>query len=186
MQSMYERIGKTPDLFTKLLFALQGGSVRRFHTVTTIKDITVAEHQHNVAWIVYILEEGKPRMELVMAALSHDLPEVIFGDIPSPGKKILGLTDTFTGYEEGMLKEKEFWNDLTPREQHTLKLADRMGGMLDCVKERSLGNRNVELPYGRFDRYVSDMLFATSPKVHWDLYAALRQHWAEVTVRYEL
>lgn len=181
MQCIHEHTG-TPDLFTKLLFVLQGGSVRRFHTITTIKDVTIAEHQHNVAWIVYLLSEGKPRMELVMAALSHDLPEAIWGDLPSQTKKALALSDTFTKNEQKTLEENNFWFLLEPQEHRLLTLADRMAGMLDCVKERSLGNRNVELPYIRYERYTADMLDSTSPQLHWDLYAALRQHWMEVTV----
>ena len=62
-----------------------GGKVKRWHTVTTIQQQTVAEHSWGVAMICRKLwPEDKVLME---AALCHDLGEGLTGDVPWPVKQ---------------------------------------------------------------------------------------------------
>lgn len=180
MRSMYEHVGKRADLAQQLLFILHGGAVKRFHTVATIKDITLAAHQHNTAWLCWLLTAGTASAALLMAALSHDLPEVIWGDLPSPTKKLLNQGDeTFTEHESAMLRDNLMEFPLTAAEQEILKLADRMAGMLDCIHERTLGNRYMELPYQRFSGYVQQLL--TLDEQHWKVLNALNDLWEDTT-----
>ena len=70
---------------------LRTSHVKRWHIVETSKQQTVAEHSFNVCMIVEEMADllnlsWHDRMLLIEGALHHDVPEVIFGDIPTPTK----------------------------------------------------------------------------------------------------
>jgi 5'-deoxynucleotidase YfbR-like HD superfamily hydrolase len=152
MDSMYERVGtpcKEDDLYTRLLFFANGGQTRRFHTIPTIKDINVGQHSFHVAWFCYLL--GSLELNLIMAALSHDLAEQIWGDLPSPTKRTINYEDSL---ERGTLADNHAEFVLAPSQHFILNTADKMAGMLECIQERALGNTHAELCYKRFLRYL--------------------------------
>jgi 5'-deoxynucleotidase YfbR-like HD superfamily hydrolase len=183
MESMFERIGKPADIFQQLMFVLQGGSVRRFHTVATVKDITVATHQHNVAHLCFLLTGIYVcTTRLLMAALSHDLAETVAGDIPSPTKRLLRVDQMLNTLEKSVLKDNGYEFELTEQERRILKLADLMAGMLECIHERQLGNRNVELPFLRFDNYIRNLLSAHCTDHEQAVFQGLQKLWVEATI----
>lgn len=68
---------------------LRAGGVKRWHTVETVRQQTLAEHSFNVAMISRCIAKlaGMPDENLLKAALEHDLDEIINGDIPTPAKR---------------------------------------------------------------------------------------------------
>lgn len=158
MFSAYDYIGAAGDLKVQLAFILGMRNVQRYHTIDTIKPDTVAGHSHGTAWLCYLLMEGKPTVSLLMAALSHDAAEQLWGDIPSPAKKYLGLRETLTSLERTTLALNNMEFELTPHEAHILKIADNMDGLLSSIRERRLGNRNAEPCYERFHEYTLKLL----------------------------
>jgi 5'-deoxynucleotidase YfbR-like HD superfamily hydrolase len=138
---------------------MQGGTVKRFHNVDTIKDNTTSSHQWGVAMLAYSMSShlsvGR-RLNLVMAAITHDLAEKAFGDIPAPTKRSLGMRKTCSDLEDKFLADNNLSFDLNEEENRILKLADIFDGMLFCVHERALGNRFVEPTYYVFKGYITN------------------------------
>lgn len=176
-QSMYERVGQPADLYQRVLYLLNGGATRRFHTITTIKDVTVAAHQYTVAWLCYVLTK-EPALNLIMAALVHDTAEQVVGDVPSPTKKMLGSDVMFLRTEVKLLQDNCAEFLLTREEEHVLSIADKLAGMLECVQERALGNRNVELSFGRWAAYINNMTLTVNELA---VYAVVQRLWKEAT-----
>ena len=71
------------------------GGVVRWHTRRTARHQTLAEHKALVAmlavWLAHRLPPGRfgamDELELLRAALLHDVPETQLGDLPNPAKK---------------------------------------------------------------------------------------------------
>jgi 5'-deoxynucleotidase YfbR-like HD superfamily hydrolase len=148
------------DVVNRLHMLVRGGQVRRFHTIDTIKDNSVAEHSYHVALLCWLLTIGQPSTDLLLAALMHDIPEFVTGDIPANTKRDLGLCEKCEELEAGILRSMleglEHYR-LTGPERRVLQLADCMAGMLQCVRERMLGNRNVEGAYNNWTEYVREL-----------------------------
>lgn len=149
------------DVTVPLKFIMAGGDSLRYHTVRTVKSQDIAAHSFGVAWLCELLMNGEASKNLIMAALSHDLAEHVIGDIPSPSKRALGLSERFREEEMKALDSARLANyldDLTEGEELTLQLADILDGLIFCIKERRLGNVNVSLPYERFHGYAFEVI----------------------------
>jgi len=75
----------------KIDLLLRAQYVKRFHIVHTLKHQSIAEHSFNVAMIAGLISERmefdkKVTEQVTLAALFHDMDEVITGDIPTPTK----------------------------------------------------------------------------------------------------
>ena len=71
--------------------ALRAQHTKRWTLVNTAKDQSIAEHMFNVAMIArHICAKagihGDEQNQITMAALLHDIDEVVTGDIPAPTK----------------------------------------------------------------------------------------------------
>lgn len=101
------------------------GKVGRYHTHYGI-DQTNADHQWGVALFI-LLYHPNPSRSLLIAALTHDMPELITGDPPAPSKRffpeLTALHDRIEGVAARMLGLPEV--ELTKEEGLWLKLADR-------------------------------------------------------------
>ena len=138
-------------------FIHNGGGVRRFHTVRTLTDNTVAEHSFGVAWFAWLLTEGTARPKLLMACLAHDLAEQLVGDVPSPAKRALGVGNDLDELENKILEGQGLSFSLTPEEQRTLKLADCFDGMMFCLRERKMGSTLTNDAFFAYAGYVAAM-----------------------------
>jgi len=159
METMYEWQGRSTKGLQELMFLLFGRDVQRFHTVPMLHGENLATHQFGVAWLVYLITEGTVvcTVPLIMSALSHDMAEQLWGDIPAPAKKLLNADQQFSNAEAQTLFENGMFFALTESERAILKIADYMEGMLTCVHERRMGNRYMEIIYQRrFRQYVLD------------------------------
>jgi len=129
----------------QLTFVRDGGSVKRMHTVRTLHTQNVAEHSYGVAWLCWVLTDGKPSANLLMAALAHDVPEVEVGDVPSPTKRALNSTVLQTLEDLAMSNNFMPVFEVTEHEALVLKVADMLDLAFACVDEHNLGNRNPRL-----------------------------------------
>ena len=88
---------------------MRASHVKRWHIVNTSKEQNLAEHQWNVTVIglrLYELTEGRePPAGFIAALMFHDVAEIRYGDIPTPGKAFI----------REMLNEYESVGDLFDR-----------------------------------------------------------------------
>lgn len=171
-------------------FIFDGGASTRYHTAVVFDRQTIADHSFGVAWFCELITDGRASKGLIMAALTHDLAEHMVGDIPSPSKRALKLSAQFDEYEERYLNQGGLYymKAIGAEEETVLKFADMMEGMMFCLKERSLGNRNVEVIFERYDSYVEELI-ARNParSSEWmikrikELLSEMRTEWKELT-----
>ena len=136
---------------------LGGGNTRRFHTMRTITENTVAEHSWGVASFVYIMSDGQCSATVLMACLTHDVAERYVGDVPSPTKRALNIGESLGAIEDKVLHTAGFCFELTEQEARWLKLADYFDGMLYCIRERTLGNLGMRIVWERFRKYLLEL-----------------------------
>lgn len=127
---------KLGELLTELRF---GGNVSRYHCERTIRTQRVSEHSHGVAVILCFITE--PSVNLLKAALFHDLNEKRVGDMPAPIKwanpKIQEFLDEAGKKAD---KELEISVKLSAVEETLLKIADYLEAAFFCLEERTMGN----------------------------------------------
>jgi 5'-deoxynucleotidase YfbR-like HD superfamily hydrolase len=86
-----------------------------------------------------------PSPELIKAALNHDVPEIVTGDIPATfkwGNDILVamLDNVEKAFHKRVGTE---WGELSKEEQHILKWCDTMELVLWCIEEKQMGNSAI-------------------------------------------
>ncbi len=141
----------------KVEFMMAGADVMRYHTVRTIQAETVGHHSHGVAMFCFWIA-GVPSRELLLAAMFHDLAEHQLGDIPSPAKKKYGIGEQVNELERQLLESMDMGVCLADSEKRTLKLADIFQGMVFCLKEIRLGNKQQSVIFDRYASYAEDMI----------------------------
>jgi 5'-deoxynucleotidase YfbR-like HD superfamily hydrolase len=126
--------------FRNITYIRKGMNVQRFHTTNLIVGETVGHHSANVAMLcMQILPTC--RLELVAAALSHDLAEQYTGDVPAQAKWASAALKAALDNME--TEYQRFTHDLTDRELRVLKQADMLDLCFKCVDELHMGNRTV-------------------------------------------
>lgn len=164
MIDLVTTIDKIGSLDQTLDLIMQGSSVKRFHSVETIKDNPTSSHQWGVAMLVYLMSDGMQagrRLNLVMAAITHDIAEKVFGDIPAPTKRRLGMREVIGDLEDSYLEANGLKFDLDFEQESILKLADIFDGMLFCVREHALGNMFIVNTYDVFKSYAENEIVMT-------------------------
>lgn len=112
---------------------LRAGGVKRWHIVETVRDQRLSEHMYNVSLlsgeIARQLEMRPTNIHLVMvAAMFHDIDEVISGDMPTPTKQRLrdaGVepNDLFKEYQ---ILDTKIFKQLIPDIEVIIKCADHL------------------------------------------------------------
>jgi 5'-deoxynucleotidase YfbR-like HD superfamily hydrolase len=98
-------------------------------------------------------------VDLLKAALYHDLSEAVTGDIPSPAKREYGIGEQVEELEKRLMSEAGLrFPYLSKQDSRVLKLADIAQGALFCAREVELGNRKMSLIYARYISYAEDMI----------------------------
>lgn len=152
-----------------LIYAKKAGTTRRYHTQEMIQHQSVAAHSHSVAMICYWLAgQEAPGISptLLMAALTHDMAEVVMGDMPGPTKRMMPPLDgipfraVWGDMEQKVLNEVEldFAQYLTPEEERILNLADAADGCLHCIQERAMGNALIYEVWVNFIAYYCELV----------------------------
>lgn len=144
-----------------LRFIRKGLGVSRYHQrYTAVKD-TVGKHSAGVATLLLLLHRPTmPRAQLLAAALVHDVPEAITGDIPSPAKRAMSYDAraALNKQEEDMLEVHGLNWSLDGVEKSLLKLADSLDGLIFCTEERNRGNKEVVEVGEVYVGYVNELL----------------------------
>jgi 5'-deoxynucleotidase YfbR-like HD superfamily hydrolase len=144
-------------MLTQLEFIFSGSDVKRYHTVTTLTTETVGHHSHGVAMLCLVLQP-EAGVNLLKAALYHDLAEHITGDIPSPAKRLYGIGEQVSELENKLLISAGLTTpELTEAEARTLKLADLAQGALFCLREVERGNRTLLTVTQRYLAYYDKL-----------------------------
>jgi len=117
----------------------------------------VSSHSWGVALIVtYIHPECSAR--LLKAALWHDIPEYITGDIAAPTKwEHASLALEVERIETNVIRALNIDVSLMHFEQEVLKVADMADLILCCLEEYKLGNKDALVIVNRGMRYLNDM-----------------------------
>jgi 5'-deoxynucleotidase YfbR-like HD superfamily hydrolase len=129
--------------------------VLRYHTEDTLQKQTVGEHTYLVMWWVWVLSGGAPSAALLMAALAHDTPEVVTGDVPAPTKRRVGLRQAYEAMEDDVYEAIGYAAPaLSTQERKLLKLADLLEGLMFCVSEIERGNRMILSVLRNYHNYI--------------------------------
>lgn len=174
----------------------QAGRVSRLHTVPHLQHYNNGQHCYMVTVIVYELAKANDlssdtTMRLMQAALAHDAPEAITGDIPAPIKRESGELKRALDF----LEEEWFvancpddWldslaNKFPERDYALLKAADSIELLMFCVEERALGNTNIAGVYGRALEYVLQSI-DDFPKLRGipELLQAIQTRWKQLSL----
>mgnify|MGYP003112275989 FL=1 len=140
-----------------LLDILSGGEVKRYHTMKTIGEQTVANHSWGVAVILNWLKPDISKAAL-LKALSHDVAEKRTGDMPAPTKwNNEDLAYELRRVEKEIEEELGVDYDLDAEEQEYFKQSDLFELLLYCVNQRSLGNTNVNVVFSNGVEKLVDM-----------------------------
>ena len=144
---------------------------------------SLSEHTADTAMIAHTLclialrctgtEDGIRPDKVATAALYHDAPEILTGDMPTPVKyKNSALRAAYKAVElEGAqtmasLLPEELQGDmapyltgevLTPAEGKLLKAADRLSALLKCVEEGQGGNREFDAARAQQEQALHEM-----------------------------
>lgn len=119
---------------------LDMGTVERYHTLMPATRQTTAHHSWGVAMIILTLHP-KPSLDLIRAALMHDMAEKITGDAPYAAKREwpeigIGLKKAETEINNTLEMPK-----LTQREKEWLKAADQAEAFVWCRLMNERGDR---------------------------------------------
>lgn len=133
--------------------------VKRFHTMPLIGDNTVGQHTFGViALLCTVVPPAMLRPQLLQAAMLHDVPEAVVGDIPSPTKRSApGLKQACDRREAEVLEEAgivDISGYLFAHEEAWLTLADSLEGWLFCIEQLRMGNHLITEAAENFRSYV--------------------------------
>jgi Predicted hydrolases of HD superfamily len=143
--------------------ARNGGGVRRYHTHRVVCEDTVASHSWGVAVLVDMLYGGSAPAQVLRAALYHDVAEHVFGDIPSPAKRLFN-NEELRQREDQLMRDNGMFTILTDWERFVMKLADMLDGLTYCVEERERGNTTLIPIWNTYYVYIHDRINAEADK----------------------
>ena len=144
--------------------------ITRWALMRSARPETLSEHTADTALLTHTLcligqcclqTGGEVRPEVVAtAALYHDAPEILTGDMPTPVKyKNDALRTAYKAVEHesarvmasllphelrGVMEEYLTGEVLNDRERQLLKAADRLSALIKCMEEGEGGNREFE------------------------------------------
>lgn len=164
---MFESVKEAADLeaaeedecVRRVIQARAGGRVERCHGIPHHGSYNNATHSWGVAMLMYYLwPEDFAR--LVMACLSHDVPEAWLGDVPAPTmryvpglKAELGALERDVNLSLGLPAEQ----DLSDEDHAKLKACDRLEFYLWCREQLRFGNGFVEESMREVERYFEEV-----------------------------
>ena len=142
--------------------------ITRWSLMHSTRAESLSEHTCDTALLAHMLcliarqYTGTPcrPKTVAVAALYHDAPEIITGDMPTPVKyRNSALRDAYkalesesvrsmTGLLPETLSEEVFpfisGELLTAEEKHLLKAADRLSALIKCMEEQRSGNHEFD------------------------------------------
>ena len=142
---------------SNVLNVLDGGEVKRYHTMSIIGEQSVASHSWGVAVILNWLKPDISKTA-ILKALAHDVAEKRTGDMPAPTKwNNPDLAKELSVVEKNIEAELGVDYDLTEEEHEYFKQSDMFELLMYCVNQRSLGNTNVNVVFSNGVEKLVDM-----------------------------
>jgi len=144
--------------YDEILAMRASGYVRRWHTLTTLRQQNDAEHSAQAATLLILLHPDPP-LHLVKAMLWHDYSERVVGDVPAPvRRKFPAFAEMYEQIEQVVAMEEQPTRaaiKLTEDETKWLKAIDVLELFLWCREEIKLGNSQFHHVYLRAHRYLN-------------------------------
>lgn len=141
-------------MINNLTRLLEAGQVDRFHTEPTIHNRNIGHHSFNMMLIIDWAYENNPPVEILRAAMLHDMHERYMGDIPYPIKRNPLIEDNLKILESEINKEMRIYYSLTKNQEEILNAADMLEFMWYILQERRLGNTNHEWAFVKANEYL--------------------------------
>lgn len=152
-------------MLERIIAMRNGGQVRRYHVARTVKIQTVADHSHGVACIICAAFDT-PSLDLVRAALFHDLAEAVTGDVPATAKWLNPGLERELGYVEDTFNERYRLTPLLSEEEvRILKAADMLELMLWNMEDYQMGNEYANEIVERAFTYLTDNFQSYPPPI---------------------
>ena len=141
------------DLFSKTYWQRHFGGTRRFHAERLVGGgETVFHHSASTALLLINVLGERCSVNLLKAALCHDLEEGVTGDIPAPVKWEYG-----NQLEALEARVREGYDiptpELTEEERRWLKAADFLDATFTCLEQRLAGNTFVDSIYFAYQKF---------------------------------
>lgn len=137
--------------------------ISRWGLMRNSRTENIAEHSLEVAIITHLLCELRNRRfggnvdvsRAVLAAVYHDVPEIITGDLPTPVKYYdPGIKSAYKRVEEAAVEKllstvpddlredyaEVFDSESDPETARLVKAADKLSALIKCIEERRSGN----------------------------------------------
>jgi 5'-deoxynucleotidase YfbR-like HD superfamily hydrolase len=129
--------------YKRLKLLRNAARVLRCHNARSQHPQTVGEHTFGVLAVLRtVYPEASAR--LWEAALFHDVPEAVTGDVPAPTKhRFKLLEEALRGVEASVRDEYELEVHITAIEKGVLKYCDYMELALFAIEECDSGNRHM-------------------------------------------
>lgn len=135
------------------------GRVMRWHRQETIRQQSVGEHTYGVLWLVLLLTDFGASADLLKAALAHDMPEHVTGDMPAPTKRLPGVTAALDVLERKVMDGLGLLHlhpeNLPPIESEVLSWADGLEGLMFCSREMDMGNTLIRESFVNYSEYLT-------------------------------
>jgi 5'-deoxynucleotidase YfbR-like HD superfamily hydrolase len=140
-----------------------GGAVKRYHTVPTVGEQTVAAHSWGVAVLLIRILPGCSK-QLLIAALFHDVAEKWTGDIPADAKwREPEVSTLLKRVERDVERALDIDIMLTDEERIILSACDRLELLWFCVEQARIGNQNMYVVYNRVIDWFNEHFAAATP-----------------------
>lgn len=137
------RQGDSSMNFEKLRLLRAAGRVERMHVQPTARQQTVGEHTYGVLCLIDFVAP-EMTMKLWRAALYHDAPEAITGDVPATAKwRFPHLNRSLDIVEVRIKEDCDLDIDLSDKEYTVLKFCDTMELVLFSIEEAERGDKNT-------------------------------------------
>lgn len=156
-----------------LLTAWEAQFILRYHTSPIQSERqTVGAHSYAVSVLVDQLWPDASK-QVILAALYHDVPELILGDIPATAKwDYPELKKAFEKAEAKVMKDLQLEFNLSPEEKRMLKMADMLELVLYSSRHLHLQDMEAIMESGisyLWDNYSEFPEFKPVEKVLWEL-----------------
>jgi 5'-deoxynucleotidase YfbR-like HD superfamily hydrolase len=140
---------------TDFVGAWLSGTVKRYHTMESLQEDSVAQHSWGVVLLLIMLWPSAPS-RMIIAAELHDFGEKATGDMPGPVKwsdPVLEALLEKLEHEHMRSSLPPFLADvissINDAEWALVELCDRAEFCIRMIHERKLGNRYAEIYYKR-------------------------------------
>lgn len=147
--------------------ARRSGGTQRFHTHARrmIKTQDVAQHAYNVTLLALMLTRGTASQRLLLACLTHDSGEHWVGDVPAPTKRAMEWRGTLSELEDTQIASEMGLSpiELDVQDAFILKLSDSLEGLLYCLDEYEMGNRQMIGVARNFADYCDEVMRGAPP-----------------------